>query len=173
MAEAITDLDIHSYHDRKNKTAEPLIKAELERRSWMDKHIVNRYVVENPSSPKKTSYYIQTGGNVYQLELTRKGNRIFGYGVDFSLRFTSEDPWYQGDDGKAGEIETSFNFGDVEAGSGLKTNTKDGNLLEIEGYSGDGFYVELDKSEVMGEIGLHVETSPEGAKFKVRYFQEK
>jgi len=169
MAEVKTEEEIQSYHTRKHSEAEPGIKTVLEERGWEDARIVNRYVLEMPSGKDGSKYNIQTGGSVYELQVVRRGNRFLGYTADFSLKSTGETPWYQGDEQQASQVSPDFNFGNLEVGGEMGTNTQDGNILEVKGYRGDGFYVQVDKSGEMGDVGLHVDILPEGARFKVVY----
>jgi hypothetical protein len=106
---------------------------------------------------------------VYQLEVKRQESSLWGESVDISLTSTDEKPWYEGDDGSADQVQPSFHFGSVEAISA--SYSRDGKRFSVRDYRGDGFLVEVDRSDEVGEIGVHVDISQEsGASFKIRYF---
>lgn len=170
--ELTTEQKIYIYQEKVHNEAMPGIKRELEKRGWDGARIINRYVVEKPStSDTKQIYAFQCGGEVFELEVTRSGSKFWGYNNDIGLRTTDELPWYDGDEGSAASLNGELSFGDIEVGS-FSQNTE-GYLLKIGDYRGPGVYVTTDRSSEMGEVGVHIDIQPEMVNFKVRYFINK
>lgn len=168
MAEVKSGENILAYNTSKHLLVEPFIRIRLKDRGLDDAFIVNRYVVQLGENANKGVYLLEAGRKVYQLQVDRRGNKFLGYETDLTLSESKVEAWYEGDSGKGNQIESQFYFGEIEVSGEIKT-AREGELLKIEGYKGDGFVVPVDRSDEMGDVLLKVDVLPEGARFKLLY----